>query len=249
MSSTLLTFEDKYYEYGEKGIETKGLAIGGYESTFLADLVASYLFEKFSNKIKEVLWKGIYRDDGLLVFKGKKSLSDIKRWREDFQSRVNKIAGNEYLQFTCEIWMPNPRPSKYKKDYVSEIATKTFPYLDLEFIWNADGELEYQVHRKPNQQLKYLNKGGTHTNVTFNVILIGIFYRIAKLTSRTKKNAHMNIDERYQGHAKALSKARLAPKVYPTMNGIWKKADTSKIKKTQSGRREVEEKNVVRISV
>ena len=31
MSSTLLTFEDKYYEYGEKGIETKGLAIGGYE--------------------------------------------------------------------------------------------------------------------------------------------------------------------------------------------------------------------------
>ena len=31
MSSTLLTFEDKYYEYGEKGIKTKGLAIGGYE--------------------------------------------------------------------------------------------------------------------------------------------------------------------------------------------------------------------------
>ena len=31
MSSTLLTFEEKYYEYGEKGIKTKGLAIGGYE--------------------------------------------------------------------------------------------------------------------------------------------------------------------------------------------------------------------------
>ena len=41
ISSTLLTFEDKYYEYGEKGIETKGLAIGGYEPAFLADLVAS----------------------------------------------------------------------------------------------------------------------------------------------------------------------------------------------------------------
>ena len=35
MSSTLLTFEDKYYEYGEKVIKTKGLAIGGYESAFL----------------------------------------------------------------------------------------------------------------------------------------------------------------------------------------------------------------------
>ena len=91
MSSTLLTFEDKYYEYGEKCIETKGLSIGGYESAFLEDLVASYLFEKCNNQFKEVLWKGIYIDDGLLVFKGKKSLSDIKRWKEDFQSRVNKF--------------------------------------------------------------------------------------------------------------------------------------------------------------
>ena len=52
MSSTLLTFEDKYYEYGEKGIETKGLAIGGYESAFLADLVVSYLFKKMQQSIQ-----------------------------------------------------------------------------------------------------------------------------------------------------------------------------------------------------
>ena len=32
-------------EYSEKGIETKGLAVGGYELSFLADLVASYTFE------------------------------------------------------------------------------------------------------------------------------------------------------------------------------------------------------------
>ena len=55
MSSTLLKFEEKYYEYGEKGIKTKGLAIGGYESAFLADLVASYLFKKCNNQFKEVL--------------------------------------------------------------------------------------------------------------------------------------------------------------------------------------------------
>ena len=46
-----------------------------------------------------------------------------------------------------------------------------------------------------------------------------------------KKNAKMKIDERYQGHAKALSKAGLAQKVNPTMNEIWKKADASKMKK------------------
>ena len=41
----------------------------------------------------------------------------------------------------------------------------------------------------------------------------------------------MKIDERYQGHAKALSKAGLAPKIYPTLNEIWKKADALKMKK------------------
>ena len=46
MSSTLICFDGEYYEYhrGEKA--EQGLAIGGYESTFLADLVAYYLFEK-----------------------------------------------------------------------------------------------------------------------------------------------------------------------------------------------------------
>ena len=74
MSSTLLIFGDKYYEYGEKGIKIKGLVISGYALVFPEDLVASYLFDKLSNKFKGVLRKGIYRDDGLLVFKGNISL-------------------------------------------------------------------------------------------------------------------------------------------------------------------------------
>ena len=64
MSSTILTFEDKYYEYGEKDIETKGLVIDRNEPAFLVDLVASYLFKKCSNQFKKFLWKGIYRDNG-----------------------------------------------------------------------------------------------------------------------------------------------------------------------------------------
>ena len=127
--------------------------------------------------------------------------------------------------------MPDTRPSKDKQDYVLEIATSTFPYLDLGFLWNSDGALEFQVHRKPNQKLKYLNKGSTHTNATFNAILTGIFYRLVKLTSRTKKNAQMKIEERYQGPAMDLSKAGLAPKIYPTLKEIWKKADALKMKK------------------
>ena len=89
----------------------KGLAIGAYKLAFLANLLASDLFWKFKNKFKEVLWRGIYRDDGLWVFMSKKSLSEVKRWRDEFQRRVSKIAGNEYFQFSCKIWMPNASPS------------------------------------------------------------------------------------------------------------------------------------------
>ena len=65
----------------------------------------------------------------------------------------------------------------------------------------------------------------------FNAIPSCVFYRLAKLTSRTKKNAQMKIYERYQGHAKALSQAGMSPKVYPTLNEIWKKVDALKLKK------------------
>ena len=46
MSSTLISFDGEYYEYHGVEREEKGLVIGGYESAFLAELVASYLFEK-----------------------------------------------------------------------------------------------------------------------------------------------------------------------------------------------------------
>ena len=46
MSSTLISFYSKYYEYHGSKKEGQGLAIGGYESAFLAELVASYLFDK-----------------------------------------------------------------------------------------------------------------------------------------------------------------------------------------------------------
>ena len=57
----------------------------------------------------------IYRDDGLVVFKGKKKASEIKDWLEEFQKTVNTAAGNQHLQFTAEIWtneVNSPTPAK-----------------------------------------------------------------------------------------------------------------------------------------
>ena len=82
MSSTLISFDGKYYEYHGGEREEQGLAIGGYESSFLADLVASYLFEKSKANFCLTIYHGIYRDDSLVVFKGKKKASEIKYWLE-----------------------------------------------------------------------------------------------------------------------------------------------------------------------
>ena len=73
MSNTLLTFKDKYYEYGGSiKPERKGLTIGGYESAWLADLVASFILDKVEEILKDTTnYAGIYRDDGFIAFKGK----------------------------------------------------------------------------------------------------------------------------------------------------------------------------------
>eukprot|EP00957_Ditylum_brightwellii_P187620 14286863-Ditylum_brightwellii.AAC.1 len=70
MKSTLFCFRDKYYKYkgaagasaDEEGI---GLAIGGFESAWIANLVASYLLEMTEDHFTMTITKGIYRDDGL----------------------------------------------------------------------------------------------------------------------------------------------------------------------------------------
>ena len=110
-----------------------------------------------------------------------------------------------------------------------EITTKTFSHIDLELFWNADGELESQVNRQNDQNLKYLNKGSVHTNATFNSIPSGIFNRTVKHNSRVKKKSQMRIDEKYQGHANTLTNAGLVSKIFTSLKEIWRKSDYSKL--------------------
>eukprot|EP00957_Ditylum_brightwellii_P211242 15365943-Ditylum_brightwellii.AAC.1 len=83
MKNTLVSFQDKYFAYkgAVKGDnftnEDVALAIGGYKSAFLANLVALYLFEMTGSKFIKAKYKGIYRGNG-----------------------------GGYLQFTTEIWNP-----------------------------------------------------------------------------------------------------------------------------------------------
>ena len=65
---------------------------------------------------------------------------------------------------------------------------KGFPYLDMELVWSEQGELQFQVYMKPNQQMKYLNKGSAHTHACFKAIPNGVYQRLAKLTTMTEEN-------------------------------------------------------------
>jgi hypothetical protein len=86
MGNTLITFEDKYYEYdGNCDVYDKGLTIGGYESAWLADLVAAFVLENTQHMFKMTTFNGIYRDDSLVVMKGNWSKQDITNWLRDFR--------------------------------------------------------------------------------------------------------------------------------------------------------------------
>ena len=69
ISSPLTSFVGEYYEYNGGKKEEQGLAIGGYELAFLSNQVSSYFFEKFKVIINPTTYHGIYRYEGLVVFK------------------------------------------------------------------------------------------------------------------------------------------------------------------------------------
>lgn len=173
MDATLLTFVDKYYEYGGgHNINKRGLTIGDYESAWLADLVASFILKKTKRHFKDALFSRIYQDDGITIDKGKWSKQDIDCWLSRFQSQVDAIAGSSFLQFTVVVWDEDKEDGSPCKQTMVESRRKK-SYQDAELFW-IDEQLQFSVHLKENQELKYLNKGSTHTSTCFRVILRGV---------------------------------------------------------------------------
>ena len=107
MSSNILTFQGKYYEYdGYVTVNKRVLTIGGYESTWLADLTMAFLLEQ--NMVKgyfnKTIINGIYRDDGFAIFNRRMKKKDVRKWLVSFQKALNIYATNNFLKFTATIW-------------------------------------------------------------------------------------------------------------------------------------------------
>ena len=63
------------------------------------------------------MWRGMYRDDGFLVFKGRRSISEIQILRDKSQEKADKIVGNDYLQYTYDTWNPGGRLPRNKQNH------------------------------------------------------------------------------------------------------------------------------------
>jgi hypothetical protein len=185
----------------------------------LADLVAAFLLENAVDQFKDTRFKGIYRDDGFIVFEGELKKKDVANWLDNFQARVDELAGSNFLNFTAEVWGADKDDGMLHKA-VSVNKGESFPYLDMEMYWSVDNQLFFKVHLKPNQQLKYLNRGSTHTEACFKSIPSGVLKRLASLTTRTEDSEMKCLDKLYPLHASVLRSAKLIEGNFPTLGEV-----------------------------
>jgi hypothetical protein len=209
-----------FADFREREIQDKGLTIGGYESAWLANLVAAFMLENCEDLFGDAVYDGIYRDDGLVIMDGQKTNKEIGQWLGTFQERVNQVTGYEGLVFTVSIWRQgcNDKPTHPKAEIHK---CSFFPFLDMKMSWSEEGELRFGVYLKPGQQLKYLNNNITHPNHCFRAITNkGVFGRLASLTSLKDDSNYKSIKDLYPRHYEALKNAGLTPKYVPTLQEV-----------------------------
>ena len=68
-------------------------------------------------------------------------MSEILVWIDKSQDIVDEIAGNNYLQFTCDTWNPDVHPSRNETKTTSMVTENIFPFPDLELFWDNSGKL------------------------------------------------------------------------------------------------------------
>jgi hypothetical protein len=83
--------------------------------------------------LHEHIYEGIYRDDGIAVFKGSVTTGKVAKWLGIFQARVNHFADSKFLEFTAEIW-GNDKDHGRKYKAVRTTNKNYFPFLDMECI-------------------------------------------------------------------------------------------------------------------
>ena len=140
-----------------------------------------------------------------MVFPGKWRPEEVSEWLGGFQRKINRLLDLEKLQLTATLWRMNEPWVREGCDKVSVYTDIVFPYLEMDLSWSNNGNLQFSVFRKPNQELKYLNSNSTHSTATFKAIPHGVTLRLALLTTIDESNKDKSIIELYPAHFPLLS--------------------------------------------
>jgi hypothetical protein len=83
----------------------------------------------------------------------------------------------------------------------------SFPYLDIKLSWNENNCLNFNVHKKPNKLVKYLNTHSHQYPHHKSAVLSGVELQLTLLTTMTPENADLSISTIYPDKHKALQTA------------------------------------------
>jgi hypothetical protein len=83
----------------------------------------------------------------------------------------------------------------------------SFPYLDIKLSWNKNNCLNFNVHKKPNELVKYLNTHSHHYHHHKFDVLSGVELQLTLLTTMTPENADLSISTIYPDKHEALQTA------------------------------------------
>ncbi len=95
------------------------------------------------------------------------------------------------------------------------------PYLDIKLSWNKDNCLNFNVHMKPNELVKYLNTHSHHHCHHKSAVLSGVELQLALLTTMTPENANLSISIIYPDKHEALQTAGQPKPRIQEMQTLW----------------------------
>ena len=154
-----------------------------------------------------------------------------------FQRRVDATLGSDQLQFTATMWRAyKPEPVQLDPRLVV-VSDPLFLFLDMAMSWNRNGCLSFSVFPKPNQELKYLNLGSTHTSATFKAIPNGVALRLALLTTVDESTKDKSLSSLYPDHFAAPKSAGLCTDDLPSVEEV--------VEKYKSGRSSAKDKKIL----
>eukprot|EP00957_Ditylum_brightwellii_P134777 10275506-Ditylum_brightwellii.AAC.1 len=117
-------------------------------------------------------------------------------------------------------------PEEWEKwaERVMVVEKEEFPYLGMKMYWK-NKELQFAVHHKENQTIKFVSKDSCNRPSVFKLIPAGFFTCMGRLTSLTLQNAKISIMKLYPLHDKAFKKANLLLKNVPTVGDLYQAGD------------------------